>query len=64
MGNKKNNQHDLGRFLTDSNVPGRSGYGSGSYQDHSAEQGTWITSNEQFDDLYKSVDNFEKFLRS
>lgn len=64
MGNKKHNQHELGRFLADSNVSGRGGYGGDSYHESSTDQGTWITSQEQFDELYKSVDNFEKFLRS
>lgn len=27
-------------------------------------EGTWITSKEQFDDLYKSIDDIEKYLRS
>ncbi len=27
-------------------------------------EGAWITSKEQFDDLYKSVDDIEKYLRS
>jgi len=64
MGNKKHNQHELGRFLADSNANGRDGYNSDSEHDTSSDQGTWITSQDQFDDLYKSVDNFEKFLRS
>ena len=64
MGNKKQNQQDLGRFCMDSNVPGRGGYGNDLPHDTSADQGAWITSNEQFDELYKSVDKFEKFLRS
>jgi len=31
---------------------------------HEAAEGTWITSKEQFDKLYKSVDDLEKYLRS
>lgn len=27
-------------------------------------EGAWITSKEQFDDLYKSIDDIEKYLRS
>ena len=64
MGNKNYSQQDLGRILAESNVSGRVGYSDQSCRDASAEQGTWITSQEQFDELYKSVDTFEKFLRS
>lgn len=64
MGNKKYNQQDLNRFVSESNVSGRGGYGNSSHYDQSSEHGTWVTSDEQFDELYKSVDNFEKYLRS
>lgn len=64
MGNKTYSQQELNRILADSNVPGRDGYNSQAFKDALAEQGTWVTSQEQFDDLYKSVDDFEKFLRS
>lgn len=64
MGNKTYSQQDLERLWADSNVSGRGGYNSQAFKDALAEQGTWITSQEQFDDLYKSVDDFEKFLRS
>jgi hypothetical protein len=64
MGNKNHNQQDFGRFLAESNAAGRNGYTDQSARDAMAEQGTWITSQEKFDELYKSVDNFEKFLRS
>lgn len=30
----------------------------------SADQGLWLTSAEQFDELFKSIDDLEKFLRS
>jgi hypothetical protein len=63
MGNKNYNQQDFGRFLADSNTHGRNGYVDHSYRDGS-DQGQWITSQEQFDELYKSVDKFEKYLRS
>lgn len=64
MGNKMLSQEDLNRLLAESNVSGRGGYQSQAFKDALAEQGTWISSQEQFDDLYKSVDDFEKFLRS
>lgn len=64
MGNKTLSQEDLNRLLAENNVPGRGGYQSQAFKDALADQGTWITSQEQFNDLYKSVDDFEKFLRS
>lgn len=64
MGNKNRNQQDIGRLLAESKAGARSGYSDQSFIDAPSDQGTWITSQEQFDELYKSVDNFEKFLRS
>lgn len=69
MGNKSYNQQDLNqqdlnRLLAESKASGRGGYGNQSYKDALADQGLWLTSKEQFDELYKSVDDIEKFLRS
>jgi len=66
MGNKvRNTNYDvLDKILSDSDLAQR---GGGKYRptgnDDSAE-GAWITSKEQFDQLYKSVDDIEKYLRS
>lgn len=64
MRNKQQHQQDLERFLSESNVAGQDGYGNHSHYHGGENDGTWITSQEQFDEIYKSVDNFEKFLRS
>ena len=64
MGSKNHNQQDIARLLSESKSNGRSGYSDQSLIDTLSDQGTWITSQEQFDELYKSVDKFEKFLRS
>lgn len=32
--------------------------------DNAQDQGLWMTSAEQFDEMYKSIDDIEKFLRS
>ncbi len=64
MGSKNHNQQNIGRLLSESKANGRGGYSDKSFVDALSDQGTWITSQEQFDELYKSVDNFEKFLRS
>ena len=52
------------QLLAESNGSSRSSYTDQSLHDTLADQGTWITSQEQFNDLYKSVDDFEKSLRS
>lgn len=31
--------------------------------DNAQGQGLWLTSSEQFDEMYKSLDDLEKFLR-
>ncbi|MCB0061225.1 MAG: hypothetical protein KDE19_03890 [Caldilineaceae bacterium] len=64
MGNKTLSQEELSRLLAENNVSGRNGYHSQAFKNALADNGSWITSQEQFDDLYKSVDDFEKFLRS
>ena len=66
MGTKvRNTNYDvLDKILSDSDLAQR---GGGKYRsagnDDSAE-GAWITSKEQFDKHYKSVDDIEKYLRS
>ncbi|MEZ4617298.1 MAG: hypothetical protein R2867_17555 [Caldilineaceae bacterium] len=64
MGNKNYNVQDLGRLLAESTGSGRGSYTDQALQDALADQGTWITSQDQFNELYKSVDDFEKYLRS
>lgn len=64
MGNKNHSQQNIARLLAESKGNGRGGYSEQSFIDALSDQGTWITSQEQFDELYKNVDNFEKFLRS
>ena len=64
MGNKNHNQQDIARLLSESKSNGRSGYSDQSLIDTLSDQGTWITSQEQFDELYESVDKFKKFVRS
>jgi len=66
MGSKaRNTNYDiLDKILADSDPVQRGGGKSrSSYNDDGAE-GAWITSKEQFDQLYKSVDDIEKYLRS
>jgi len=63
MANKNKQQQDIGRLLSEGKAR-RGGYTDQSLIDAHADQGTWITSQEQLDELAKSVDNFEKFLRS
>ena len=64
MGNKSYNQQDLNRLRAEHKASGRGEHGSRSFKDALADQGLWLTSKEQFDELYKSVDDIEKFLRS
>lgn len=65
MGSKaRNSNYDiLDKILSDSDRTQRLGGRSGSFSTGDAE-GIWITSKEQFDQLYKSVDDIEKYLRS
>lgn len=65
MGSKaRNSNYDiLDRILADSDRPQRQGGRNSSFSNGDVE-GTWITSKEQFDQLYKSVDDIEKYLRS
>lgn len=65
MGSKaRNSNYDiLDRILADSDRPQRQGGRNSSFNNGDAE-GAWITSKEQFDQLYKSVDDIEKYLRS
>jgi len=63
MANKSYTQQELNRLLAEHKAAGRGGYGNQS-KDAYADQGLWLTSKEQFDELYKSVDDLEKFLRS
>ncbi|MBX3012506.1 MAG: hypothetical protein KF832_13405 [Caldilineaceae bacterium] len=64
MGNKsRNSNYDiLDKILADSNPAQRAGFPS--VRDDEKVDGTWITSQEQFDRLQKSVDDIEKYLRS
>lgn len=64
MGNKtRTTQYDiLDKILADSDPAKRVGR-TGHPADDGAE-GAWITSKEEFDRLYKSVDDLEKYLRS
>ena len=65
MGSKaRNSNYDiLDKILSDSDRAQRLAGRNGSFHNGDAE-GTWITSKEQFDQLYKSVDDIEKYLRS
>ena len=65
MGSKaRNSNYDiLDKILADSDRAQRQGGRNGSFSNGDAE-GTWITSKEQFDQFYKSVDDIEKYLRS
>ncbi len=63
MANKTTNQQEIERILAETNSANRNSYNS-TFRDGQDEQGTWITSQAQFDNLYKSVDEFEKILRS
>lgn len=65
MGSKARNSNYeiLDKILSDSDQSQRLGGRGGSFSSSDAE-GTWITSKEQFDQLYKSVDDIEKYLRS
>lgn len=60
----RNTNYDiLDKILSDGDMAQRlrDRYRSGNNGD---AEGTWITSKEQFDGLYKSVDDIEKYLRS
>ena len=65
MGTKvRNTNYDvLDKILSDSDQAQRDGKNRSAWNDDSAE-GAWITSKEQFDKHYKSVDDIEKYLRS
>ncbi|MEZ4867660.1 MAG: hypothetical protein R3C14_40415 [Caldilineaceae bacterium] len=54
-------QDILNNLLSDRDAARRGGCGSNISD---KDLGAWITSKEQFDELYKSVDEIEKFLRS
>lgn len=66
MANKtRNTQYDiLDKILADSDLAQRVRGLSGAAGDDGTAEGAWITSKEQFDKLYKSVDDLEKYLRS
>ncbi len=57
------NYDTLEKILADSDLAQRVG-GLKSLGSNDGAEGTWITSKEQFDKLYKSVDEIEKYLRS
>lgn len=65
MGSKaRNTNYDiLDKILSDGDTAQRlrERFRSGGNGD---AEGAWITSKEQFDDLYKSIDDIEKYLRS
>ncbi len=65
MSNKsRNTNYDiLDKILSDSDLAQRVSDLRGLNGNQTAE-GTWITSKEQFDKHYKSVDELEKYLRS
>jgi hypothetical protein len=66
MANKaRNTQYDiLDKILADSDLTQRVRGVSSISGDEDAAEGVWITSKEQFDELYKSVDDLERYLRS
>jgi len=65
MANKtRNTQYDiLDKILADSDLAKRVG-GMGRSSGEDGAEGAWITSKEDFDKLYKSVNDLEKYLRS
>lgn len=65
MGNKARNSNYeiLDKILADSDRAQRQGGRNGSFYGGD-DEGTWITSKEQFDQHYKSVEEIEKYLRS
>ncbi len=66
MGNKtRNTNYDiLDKVLGDSNQAQRTGGANRSAGNEDGAEGSWVTSKEQFDQLYKSVSDLEKYLRS
>ncbi len=66
MGNKtRNTNYDvLDKILADSNQAQRMGGANHSSSYADSADGSWVTSKEQFDQLYKSVSDLEKYLRS
>ncbi len=57
------NYDTLAKMLADSDLAQRVS-GLKNLGSNDAAEGAWITSKEQFDKLYKSVDEIEKYLRS
>ncbi len=66
MGNKTRttNYDILDKMLADSNSGQRADGANHGGDKGENVQGTWITSKEQFDQHYKSVNDVEKYLRS
>ena len=61
--NKQLTQDDIKRLIAETKAgrnPRNGGWGNGTQ----ADQGLWLTDFEQFNELYQSVDDIEKFLRS
>ena len=65
MSNKSRNaNYDiLDKMLSDSDLAQRVN-DLRSVGNHQAAEGAWVTSKEEFDKLYKTVDELEKYLRS